>query len=72
MQFLVILAMTIGLASAADVCKSSSNSGCSGNRVCCVGIQQGGCCNLSGNRNTVRYTLPANRYVTITLPKVTM
>ena len=60
MKFLAVLALAVGLASAADLCRTTGSQ-CSGNRVCCAGIQEGRCCTLNANKAFLVYTLPANR-----------
>ncbi|KAH7116760.1 hypothetical protein B0J11DRAFT_100418 [Dendryphion nanum] len=59
MKFFAVLALAVGLVSAADICRSTG-SGCSGNRICCAGIQENNCCNLGAAKSSLIWTLPAN------------
>ena len=56
--FVVVTALLASVASAADIC-GATGSNCNGNRFCCPGIQEGGCCTFGGQANSIEFKLPA-------------
>jgi hypothetical protein len=72
MKFLTILAAlstTIGTTLAADICRPTGTD-CFGSAVCCLGIQEGSCCNLGAASTRIRMVVPANRYVHLYSPYI--
>ncbi|KAF2195880.1 hypothetical protein K469DRAFT_682116 [Zopfia rhizophila CBS 207.26] len=56
---LTILSASFGATLAADICRPTG-SDCFGTAVCCLGIQEGNCCNLGAATNRIRMVVPAN------------
>ncbi|KAH7389968.1 hypothetical protein BKA66DRAFT_548318 [Pyrenochaeta sp. MPI-SDFR-AT-0127] len=56
---LAILSSSIGAVSAADICRPTGTD-CFGGAVCCLGIQEGVCCNLGAASTRIRMVVPAN------------
>ncbi|KAF2676452.1 hypothetical protein K458DRAFT_410410 [Lentithecium fluviatile CBS 122367] len=62
MKFTLILAAlsaTFGAIQAADICRPTG-SDCFGAASCCLGIQEGRCCNLGTATTRIRMVVPAN------------
>ncbi|KAF2112136.1 hypothetical protein BDV96DRAFT_602586 [Lophiotrema nucula] len=59
MQLLTILLATTGIASAADIFRTTGDN-CSGSLIGCSGIQENVCCAFSVARSQIRWNLPAN------------
>lgn len=59
---LAILSTNLGAVFAADICRPTGTD-CFGAAVCCLGIQEGVCCNLGAASTRIRMVVPANRLV---------